>query len=149
MTATWDETWMAVARTVAGRSSCERAQVGAVIVNPQQQICATGYNGPPSGSELLCARDCSRNLDGPTDIFGYSDCISTHAEMNALMFTDRSRRHAGTLYVTSNVCWACASALRNSGLRRVVAVVDADYRGWGSVSESLCSAGLEVVEWRD
>lgn len=51
---------------------------------------------------------------------GYDDCPSLHAEANALSVCDRVQREAGTIYVTSAVCHACAKLIANSGLARVV-----------------------------
>lgn len=60
----WDEVWMHVAGAVAGRSLCTRAHVGAVIVDAQNRIVATGYNGPPRGfvhHDEPCDKWCSRS----------------------------------------------------------------------------------------
>jgi deoxycytidylate deaminase len=53
----------------------------------------------------------------------YSDCPSLHAEANALSVCDRSVREGGTIYVTSDVCFACAKLIANSGLSSVCAVL--------------------------
>ncbi|MBR3605608.1 MAG: hypothetical protein IKL52_06235, partial [Candidatus Gastranaerophilales bacterium] len=44
----WNEYFLEIAKTVAKRSNCLRAQVGAVIVGADKKIKATGYNGVPS-----------------------------------------------------------------------------------------------------
>ena len=44
----WNEYFLQIAKTVALRSNCIRAQVGAVIVGEDKKIKATGYNGTPS-----------------------------------------------------------------------------------------------------
>src|SRR3984957_11565582 len=44
----WDQYFMTITRVVAERSTCLRAQVGAVIVR-DRSILATGYNGSPAG----------------------------------------------------------------------------------------------------
>ena len=46
--ASWDEYFMAIAREVATRSTCDRKHVGAVIVR-DKLILATGYNGSVRG----------------------------------------------------------------------------------------------------
>jgi dCMP deaminase len=122
----WDETWLNVADVVARRSLCVRDQVGAVIVNVSNRIVATGYNGPPRGfthSNLPCRAWCQRaaltNRDEKLNS-DYTDCPSSHAELNGLSVCDRSAREGGTIYVTSDVCFGCAKVIANSGLRRVV-----------------------------
>src|SRR6186713_1772731 len=46
--ASWDEYFMAIARVVATRSTCDRKHVGAVIVR-EKMILTTGYNGSIRG----------------------------------------------------------------------------------------------------
>ena len=44
----WDEYFMRIAREVAGRSTCDRKHVGAVVVR-DRNILSTGYNGSIAG----------------------------------------------------------------------------------------------------
>jgi len=46
MRPTWEKYFMEIAKQVAKRSTCIRRQVGAVVVDKQNVIVATGYNGP-------------------------------------------------------------------------------------------------------
>jgi len=144
----WDDTWLAVARAVALRSRCSRAQVGAVVVSSNQRICATGYNGPaatwPEGGE--CELWCPRAKgEAPLDNM-YDACPAIHAEANALLYVDRSQVEGGTLYVTSAVCMQCAKLVSNSGVARVVMVVrKADlHRNPLETVAYLKKCGLEV-----
>ena len=122
----WDRTWLDVADVIARRSRCSRSQVGAVIVDAMNRVVATGYNGPPANWEGVasdsCTDWCDRGRSGPTTetIVSYVDCPSSHAEINALMFVDRRVAEGGTIYITGHVCWTCAKAIANSGLKRVV-----------------------------
>lgn len=142
----WLETWLEVARQVARRSGCERAQLGAVIVDARNRIVATGYNGPPAGWPG-CSESCPRAFKTePTSDYG--DCIAIHAEANALLFCDRREREGGTIYVTGVVCWDCAKLIANSGLKRVVYVHDgATHRQPERSLEMLRMSGLEALEY--
>lgn len=128
-----------------------RAQVGAVIVGPDDRVVATGYNGPPAGtieSNELCDTFCTRAQHGPTSetLVSYEDCPSIHAELNAIVYSDRSLREDGTLYVTGSMCFTCAKVVSNSGLYRVVIGPDRrGYRDPGSVESFMRDRGLEVV----
>lgn len=56
----WDEHFIAIARTVAERADCTRRRVGAVIAS-DHRIVATGYNGVPAGHPgCLTAGGCPR-----------------------------------------------------------------------------------------
>lgn len=148
----WDATWIAVARVVAQRSLCTRAQVGAVIVTADNRIVATGYNGPPAGfihSGLPCTSWCVRGKCGPEPetLVSYQDCPALHAELNALSVCDRSIREGGTIYTTGHVCFNCAKAIANSGLATLyVESQDAGHRTPARSYEFLEECGITVIE---
>lgn len=125
----WDQTWMRVAETVALRSRCSRAQIGAVIVDAKQRIASTGYNGQAAGLKVEgeCLNWCER-AQGKTELTSaYEGCPSIHSEANALLYVDRSSVEGGTIYITGAPCMQCAKLISNSGLARVVArVKDSD-----------------------
>lgn len=151
---------MEMADAIAKRSSCQRRQCGAVIVTDSNRIVATGYNGPPAGLrfkyegsmgtyEATCAIDCPRNnlSTEPADhLLDYDNCISIHAEGNALLFCDRRDRDGGTIYITSSPCYGCSKQIANSGLKRVVfRLYEADaYRDPERSINTLRDSGLTV-----
>lgn len=147
---TWDQTWLAVAEQVAKRSLCTRAQVGAVITDPTNQYVVTSYNGPPAGwkhGSQPCGIWCKRNttLQPSPD---YSDCYTIHAETNALLKSDYTRRKDGTLYCTTHLCWGCAKSTANSGVARVVVAApddEAPHRDPLSSYLFLLECGLQVI----
>jgi dCMP deaminase len=123
---TWDEHWMEAAYNAAKRSLCSRDQVGAVIVNVDNECIGTGYNGPPPGFEhgeqpctVWCAR-AGKALEGQPMDAGHTDCPSLHAEANAILQAAKYARVGGTLYVTSHVCINCAKLTIKAGIARVV-----------------------------
>jgi dCMP deaminase len=143
---------MNVADVIARRSPCSRRQVGAVIVDETNRIVATGYNGFPRGTEYdgydpKCLDDCPRAMPGAITGVSYDNCITVHAEANALMFCDRREREGGTIYVTSAICFTCAKQVANSGVARVVMRVSlADkHRKPKQSIDFLEASGLEVI----
>ena len=144
----WDETWMKVADTVALRSRCSRAQIGAVVVSKDQRVSSTGYNGPaatyPESGE--CINWCQRAQGVvPLDNM-YDACPSIHAEANALLYVDRSRVEGGTIYITDAACLQCAKLISNSGVSRVVMRIHskAAHRNPKATIEYLESCSIEV-----
>jgi dCMP deaminase len=146
----WDDVWIEVARTIARRSLCSRAQVGAVIVSRDNRVQAASYNGPrpdfPHG-EMPCVNWCARAQPGAATTPDYSSCEATHAEMSALVRADRSQLDGGTIYVTGSVCINCARMITHTELHRVVhRVNEADmHRNPESVEEFLRQSGIAVV----
>ncbi len=117
----WDSYFMQLAQVVAGRSTCLRRQVGAVMVK-DRQILSTGYNGSPSGlihcDEIGCLRQSLNVRSGER----MEICRAVHAEQNALI---QAAKHgvaiAGAdLYSTHQPCVQCTKMLINVGIRRVV-----------------------------
>lgn len=134
------------------RSRCSRAQIGAVIVDVNQRVCATGYNGPSANLNVEgdCIDWCER-AQGKTDLgSSYDGCPSIHAEANALLYVDRSAVYGGTIYITGAPCMNCAKLISNSGISKVVAIVrDSDsHRNPDAVLEYLsrCKISVETVK---
>jgi dCMP deaminase len=119
----WDEYFLGIALAVAARADCTRAQHGAVIVK-QNRIVGTGYNGsPPGGPSCLtggCPRGQMSREDMPGHLTGnhdYSNCISLHAEQNAIGY---AVERGDTIYITGKPCDMCAKLIRAAGIERVV-----------------------------
>lgn len=150
---TWTDVRVREALLLGSRSLCVRDRVGAVIVDSTQRVIAQGYNGPPAGfphGELSCDRWCPRALTAQQSLkhgvaLDYSDCVALHAEANALMVCDRRDREGGTIYVASDVCYACAKLIANSGLHSVIVVDRAlEHRNAQRSYDFMRDCGLEV-----
>lgn len=119
--------WMAVADAIAAMSRCDLRKVGAVVLDKQNRVVSTGYNGAPAGyvpdTGETCSHWCPRAQKREQGA-EYDNCCSIHAELNSLLFADRSQCTGGTLIVTSAPCMGCAKAIANSGIARVIARVD-------------------------
>lgn len=141
---------MGVAMLIGRRSRCSRAQIGAVIVSLNGRIASTGYNGPAaSWPENTDCIDWCKRARGETPLDkSYDGCPAIHAEMNALMYVDRSRVEGGTLYVNSSMCMNCAKAVSNSGLNRVVLLKTKNdaHRDPEDVIEYLRKCSVEVLQ---
>jgi dCMP deaminase len=111
--ASWDEYFMAIAREVATRSTCDRKHVGAVIVR-DKMILATGYNGSVRGLP---------HCDDEGHLMEDGHCVRTiHAEANAIVQAARNgvRLEGADVYVTASPCFGCFQLIANAGLRRIV-----------------------------
>lgn len=148
----WDSVWMQVSLVMSKRSKCTRAGVGSVIVSADQRVISTGYNGPPSGfpAEGPCSGWCSRSMKDGAGEKDYSDCPSVHAETNAITRADPQELKGATIYTTSSICRGCAKIVANSGVSRVVHIVNDDvywYRNNDETEEFLEKCGLTVIRW--
>ncbi|MCG8401797.1 MAG: cytidine/deoxycytidylate deaminase family protein [Firmicutes bacterium] len=120
----WDDYFMEITGVVAGRSTCLRRRVGAIIVR-DNRILTTGYNGAPSGLAHCHDIGCVRQRHGVPSGERHELCRGLHAEQNALM---QAAVHGisiagGTFYVTHQPCVLCAKMMANCRITRVV------YRG--------------------
>jgi deoxycytidylate deaminase len=70
----------------------------------------------------------------------YLDCVSIHAEANALLRISREDAMGGRLYCTGPICWECAKLIANSGIVKVWYVPDS------SVSHRNEDAGIQLLK---
>lgn len=138
----WDEYFMAVALLAAERSKDPNTQVGACIVDADNRIVSTGYNGFPYG----CSDDeypwSREGEDAANTKYGYV----VHAELNAIL-NARGRNVAGTrIYVALFPCNECAKAIIQAGISEVVYLSDkyANTPGTLISKRMLRSAGVTL-----
>ncbi len=143
----WDRYFMQIARVVAGRSTCLRRQIGAVLVL-EKRILASGYNGAPSGLSHCEKTGCLREAQGVPSGQRHELCRGLHAEENALLQAARygTRCEGGMLYTTHVPCVMCAKMIINCGIKRIVAV---EQYPDTLAREMLTEAGIELVLIQD
>ena len=113
MNISWDQYFIGIACTVAKRSTCDRARVGAVLVR-DRNIIATGYNGSPRGLA---------HCDDIGHLMRDDHCIRTvHAEQNAIIqaAVNGVSTVGSIMYVTHFPCLLCAKMTINARVARVV-----------------------------
>jgi len=111
--ASWDDYFMAIARQVATRATCDRKHVGAVIVR-ERTILSTGYNGSVRGLE---------HCDEVGHMMEAGHCVRTiHAEANAINQAARNgvAIGGGDIYITASPCWQCFKMIANVGIKRII-----------------------------
>lgn len=120
----WDDYFLAIAKTVSLRADCSRRTVGACIVDAEKRLASTGYNGSYPGGPSCLAGECPRASSvvepGSNYDSGPGICSSIHAEMNSILFADRSRLHGAVLYCTDEPCYNCRKHIRSTPITRVV-----------------------------
>jgi dCMP deaminase len=103
---------MNIARQAATRSTCDRKQVGAVIVR-DRTILSTGYNGSIRGMP---------HCDEAGHLMENGHCVATiHAEANAILQAAKNgvMIDGAEIYTTASPCWSCFKMIANSGIRRI------------------------------
>lgn len=116
---TWDEYFMGVALLAAERSKDPSTQVGACIIDNNNRIISTGYNGFPKG----CSDDeFPWNRDAAAGETKYPFVV--HAELNAILNAQGTSVVNSRLYVSLFPCNECAKAIIQSGVREVVYLSD-------------------------
>lgn len=111
-------TYMSLAKRISKLSTCDRKNVGAVVIS-NDRIISMGFNGAPSGMPH-CDDIGHEMVDG--------HCVNTlHAEENAILHADREELSGASLYVTCRPCVKCMNQIISSGIERVY--FDEEYRG--------------------
>ncbi len=108
----WQKRFIDLAKFWSQFMTCDRDQVGAVIVRDKRVI-ASGYGGAPSGS-VTC--------DEAGHAMMHNHCVRTvHAEMNAIAQAARYGPSVDRcdMYCTTMPCWNCAKMIAACGIARV------------------------------
>lgn len=108
----WNKRFFDMANLVASWSKDPSSKIGAVIVDSNNRVISTGYNGFPIGIGDTAERLENREIK-------YKMVL--HAEENAIMFA-RQNLEGCSLYVTMMPpCSHCAALIIQSGIKRVYA----------------------------
>ncbi len=116
----WHEYFMGICDLVAGRSTCLRRKVGAVLVKEKRILCS-GYNGAPSKVPHCRETGCLRDQLNVPSGEKHELCRGVHAEQNAII---QAACHgiqvkSSTLYCTNQPCSICAKMIINAGIQIV------------------------------
>ncbi|UKL14571.1 deoxycytidylate deaminase [Dissulfurimicrobium hydrothermale] len=116
----WDVYFMSIARLVAGRSTCLRRKVGAVLVKDRRILC-TGYNGAPSGLKHCLEIGCLREELNIPSGERHELCRALHAEQNVIVQAAYygTAIAGSTLYCTNLPCAICTKMLINAGVHSI------------------------------
>lgn len=139
MRKSWTSYFMEITEMVATRSTCDRAFVGCTLVNKDNRIVSTGYNGSVAGNP---------HCDEVGHVLRDGHCIATiHAEMNALLYCAKEgiSVKGATAYITHFPCLNCTKALIQAGIAKVV--YKHDYRIDDYALELFRKNNIEVLKF--
>lgn len=120
----WDKRFMRVAQEISSWSKDPSKQIGAVAVNDDRRILATGYNGFPKGIEDIPERYEDRSIKYDLVVHAEMNCIY-NATFNGISLKD------STLYVYGlPVCHDCAKGIIQVGINRIVMAMDDIPQKW-------------------
>lgn len=114
----WDDYFMLMAMIVSQRSKDPSTQVGAIIVNTENVVVGTGYNGFPRGMD---SNKFPWERSGEKADVKYS--YICHAEENAIHNSSGSLK-ACRMYCTLFPCNECAKAIIQNGIKEIVYLQD-------------------------
>ena len=137
----WDEYFMGVALLASKRSKDPNTQVGACIVDQNNVILTTGYNGFPKG----CSDDeFPWDREGENTKYPYV----VHAELNAILNASGKDLKGARIYVDLFPCNECAKAIIQSGIKEVIYLSD-KYANTSATQASklmLTTAGVRLTQ---
>lgn len=138
----WDEFFMLSAKVASMRSKDPSTCVGAVLVNKNNRIVASGYNGFPLGVDDECGLWGKTSTNQLENKYLYV----VHAEANAIV-SARCDCTGFSMYVTHHPCNECAKLIVQAGVKRVVVANEwrKDENTTTASSFIFNSANVEVV----
>jgi len=136
----WDEYFMGIAMLAAMRSKDPNTQVGACIVNKDNIIVSTGYNGMPKG----CSDD-EYPWERTGEVTKYPFVV--HAELNTILNAAGRDVRGSRIYVSLFPCNECAKAIIQSGIKEILYLSDkyADSMATLASKKMLDSAGVKYT----
>lgn len=133
---------MGVALLSAQRSKDPLTQVGACLVNDNNVIVGTGYNGLPK----WCSDDDFPWDKHPTDMLQNKHSYVVHAEVNAILNANTSTNNT-TLYVGLFPCNECAKIIIQSGIKKIIYCSDSKLgRDDNTASKRMLDAAHIIYE---
>jgi len=127
-------------------STCGKRQYMAILLDDRHRVVGTGYNGGPSGRPHCIDGACPRWQEGSAPGSNYDNCISVHAEQNALI---RATAEPSILIVNGPPCFTCAKLTVNSFVKHLYYKPDRDYKNWPIVREFLFDNGMILYEMNE
>ena len=107
----WDLRFLSIAKNISKWSLDPSTKVGAVIVDSNNRIISTGYNGLPSG-----IKDSSSILDNRE--LKYRTII--HAEENAILYSNTNLNDAKIYVYPLSPCLKCSCMIIQSGIKTII-----------------------------
>jgi len=119
----WDEYFMGIALFTSLRSKDPNSKVGAVIVNEENHIVGTGYNGFVAGAD-----EGLFSWEREGDWLQTKYPFVVHAEANAILNSTTSHLQGCRIYTTLFPCNECAKKIAQKKIMEVIYLSD-KYRG--------------------
>lgn len=146
-----EQQFMKVALEIAEMSSCLRRKIGAVIVDDESHIRATGYNGPPRSFPhcVTCMRHPAQDVGDLNKLPVATECYAIHAEQNALLQCE-AKQHIAAMYVNTFPCLTCAKLIANTNIKTIYYTTE-----YSTNVEAHCkmihkmfiNAGIKAFKW--
>lgn len=115
----WEQYFMAIAMVAAERSKDPSSQVGACIVDSEDKIVSTGYNGAPRGYD----DDKCMTWEREGNFLDTKYAYVCHSELNAILNSPHPVKDC-RIYVTLFPCNECAKVIIQSGIKEVIYLSD-------------------------
>ena len=138
----WNEYFMGVAILASKRSKDPNTQVGACIVDKNNIILSTGYNGLPYG----CSDDeYTWERTGEDTKYKYV----VHAELNAILNAQGKDLKNARIFVDLFPCNECAKAIIQCGIKEVISLYDKYAASNETIASKkmLSSAGVKTTHF--
>lgn len=131
------------ARAARDKSKDRSTKVGAVVLDDDYNVRASGYNGFPRGVNDKVEARHERPLKYKWTAHSEENCVAQAARVGVSL-------KGCTLLVTSlHPCTGCSRMIIQSGIKRVLAPAQAENDRWNEEAEiameMLAEAGVEVI----
>ena len=122
-----NQSFLRVAQEIASNSKAVRLKVGSVLVNLDNHIIGTGYNGTPSGSNydieklenVVVKRRYYLKLFFEKKTLIHTNPWVIHSELNCILNATTNNLTGCKIYCTHSPCVHCAAIIVQKGISHV------------------------------
>lgn len=134
----WHKLFLEMCRLISQKSKDPSTKTGCVIVDKNNSVLSTGFNGFPRGVADLPERYHDRKLK-------YQ--MIAHCDANAIFAAARIgiSLEGSTMYLTAPPCAECAKAIIQAGIKKVIWPVDNAFESNPEVMQRW-KESLEIAE---
>ena len=137
---TFNQYFMSIAKLAAQRSTCRRRKVGCVLVNQDNYIISTGYNGVPK-KVTHCIDNACEGVESESGT-NLDSCLALHAETNAIAHCNNISS-LNAIYITCSPCMSCAKLISATNCKSVY--YGQPYAGIEIIDKYFKACGINLV----
>jgi dCMP deaminase len=137
-----DKYFLRIANEIGKKGRCARRDIGVVLVDKNEKIVSTGFNGTPFALPNCKVKACP-DAEVPAGEGTATRCHGVHGEIRAILDC-KDIKEIHTMYTTKAPCLGCTMALLETPCKRIVFSIP--YKKPNGEEDAWKAAGREWLD---